>query len=123
MKIIWDAGVGNSNQKILRRHKFIRLKSMTDPRISLPFAGLLLLVVSILYPVDIDRIQMLTNNLQDLNKQLDLCKDPQCQKNIENLMSNAQVLLNYAEIPGQTKAIFLIGGIIAEVGFVISLKF
>jgi len=96
---------------------------MLDPRFSLSLGGFVLLIVGLLYPIDIDRIQVLTNNLQDLNKQLDLCKDPQCQKNIQNLMNDAHVLLNYAEIPGQTKAIFFIGGIITEVGFAISLKF
>ena len=96
---------------------------MLDPRIGVFLVGIIFLIISFAYPVDIDRIQILTNNLQDLNKQLDLCKDPQCQKNIESLMGNAQTLLNIAELPGQTKSIFFVGGIIAEAGFAISLKF
>lgn len=96
---------------------------MLDPRLGVFLGGIIFLVISFAYPVDVDRIQILANNLQDLNKQLDLCKDSQCQQNIESLINNAQTLLNIAEIPGQTKLIFLIGGIIAEAGFAVSLKF
>ena len=96
---------------------------MLDPRLSLCLGGFIFLIVGLVYPVDVDRVQLLSNTLQDLNKQLDLCKDPQCQRNIENLMSNAQTSLHISEIPGNTKAIFFFGGIIAEIGFAISLKF
>ena len=96
---------------------------MLDPRLSLCLGGFIFLIVGLVYPVDVDRVQLLSNTLQDLNKQLDLCKDPQCQKNIENLMGNAQTSLHIAEIPGNTKAIFFFGGIIAEIGFATSLKF
>lgn len=95
---------------------------MLDPRISLFLGGMVLILVGLLIPSDVDTIQLLTGKLQELNNQRVLCHDSQCVSNIDNSMNYINSSLKIYEFPAQMKVIFFIFGLVAEAGFGISLK-
>ena len=84
--------------------------------------GLILILIAMIYPSEIDGIQTFTGQIQELNKQRALCDNPQCVSNIDNSIKYANTALSIAKIPDQIKTTFFIFGIIAEAGFVISLR-
>lgn len=94
-----------------------------DPRLALFVGGLVIFLVSFFVPDNLDQVKKLTQTLQDLNDQSALCKDIQCQNSINIMITDTRLALDTAEVPGQIKAAFFIGGIISEVAFAISLKF
>lgn len=93
-----------------------------DGRLGLLFGGLFLFLISFSFPDENDQARILVDKIQDLHKEMDLCKDDQCRTSIENLIDTTRTSLNIAELPGKIKVIFFIGGILSEVLFGISLR-
>ena len=77
--------------------------------------GIIFFVIASSIPNTPDTYQIIINNIQELNKNRVLCKDPQCISNIDDKIQKYQSVATLVKTPDTARSLFYGIGFIFEI--------